>query len=239
MDVRAVTGPRKRASVEETGDGMRAWLFLRCIEAYEAAWQARATLPLALEPGPFPIRIQTAADHEAARFDLLAWADPHDAEGPASPFWVLQGMVEGMLDPEAEPLVSQVAAGGGAVQGLRLTGGGLVLKIEYAGAVVQVRLRDPLPFPEDGGIEIRYGFGLRIPQSVRRMLDFWHVAGLPAPRMGRGRGVPGIARWLRFWTGCGRRRRRARWQRTSTGMRRSRPTGTPTAGCARRCGAES
>ena len=178
------TRDRKRAATE-TGDGARAWLFLRRIEAYEAAWQARAGLPAAFEPGPFPIRIQTAADHEAARFDLLAWADPRDADGPASPFRVQQGMVEAVLDPEAEPPVSLVAAGGGAVQGLRLTGGGLVLKIECAGAVVQVRLRAPGPFPENGAIEIRHGFGLRIPQSVRRMLDFWSVAGLPAPRKGR------------------------------------------------------
>ena len=40
------------------------------------------------EPGPFPIRIQTAADLEAARFDLLAWQDPWAEDGPASAFWV-------------------------------------------------------------------------------------------------------------------------------------------------------
>ena len=186
---------RTRAAKDETGDGIRAWLFLRRVETYEAAWLARSALPVAFEPGPFPIRIQTPADLEAARFHLLAWADPYKAKGPASPFWDQQEMVEAVLEPEAEPLVPLVETSGGTVRGLRLKGGGLVLKIEYANAAVQVLLRGAASFPEDGGIEIRHRFGLRIPQTVRRMLDFWNVAGLPAPRPGRGRRVPRIARW--------------------------------------------
>ena len=63
-----------------------------------------------------------------------------------------------------------------------------MLKIECAGAVVQIRVRGSAAFPEDGGIEVRHRFGLRMPQAVGRMLDFWSVAGLPAPRMGRGGG---------------------------------------------------
>ena len=89
---------------------------------------------------------------EAARFDLLAWQDPDAADGPASPFWVQSGMVEAALEPDAEPLVS---TGGGRCghgsRGLRLAGGGLVLEIECAGAVVQIRVRSSAPFPEDGG----------------------------------------------------------------------------------------
>ena len=57
-------------AAKETGDGIRAWLFLRHVAAYEAAWRAQAVLPAlepVFEPGPFPIRIQTAADLEAAR----------------------------------------------------------------------------------------------------------------------------------------------------------------------------
>ena len=189
-----MTRRRTRATVEEAGDGIRAWMFLRRIEAYETAWLARDIVPAAFEPGPFPIRIQAPVDLEAARFRLLAWADPHDPKGPASPFWDQRGMVEALLDPEAGPLLPLVAAGGGTVEGLRLAGGALVLKIEYGGAAVQVRLRGSAPFPENAGIEIRHRFGLRIPQTVRRMLDFWNVAGRPAPRTGRGRGVPGTAR---------------------------------------------
>ena len=67
--------------------------------------------------------------------------------------------------------------------------GDLVLKIEYGGAAVQVRLRNVARFPDDGGISIKHPFGLRMPLSVRRLLDFWSVAGLPAPRNGRGRGA--------------------------------------------------
>ena len=83
---------------------------------------------------------------------------------------------------------------GRSVEGLRLDDGGLVLKVEYAGTVVQIRLRDSPSFPEDGGIEIRHRFGLRIPQTVRRMLDFWSVAGRAAPRRERVRGAR-IAHW--------------------------------------------
>ena len=72
---------------------------------------------------------------------------------------------------------------------LRLLGGDLVLKIEYGGAAVQVRLGNAARFPDDGGISIRHGFGLRMPLSVRRLLDFWSVAGRPAPRNGKGRGA--------------------------------------------------
>ena len=167
---------------------MRAWLYLRRVPDHEAAWRAQAALPVlpAFEPGPFPICIQTETDLEAARFDLLAWEDPYDAQGPASPFWDVSPMVEAVLEPEAEPLLDLVSAGGGTVEGLRLTGGRLVLRIAGAGVQVQVRLRGSAPFPEGGGIEIRHSFGLRMPQTVRRMLDFWNVAGLPDPRMGRG-----------------------------------------------------
>ena len=184
-------GSRKRAA-KETVDAIRAWLFLRHVDAYETAWRAHAVLPApepAFEPGPFPIRKQSAADLEAARFDLLAWQDPRAEDGPATAFWVQSGMVEAVLEPSAEPLVSLVAAGGGTVEGLRLADGGLVLKIEYAGAAVQIRVRGSAPFPEDSGIEIRHSFGLRMPQTVGRMIDFWNVAGQPAPRSGRDRGA--------------------------------------------------
>ena len=67
---------RKRApaAMEETGAGLRALLYLRCVEDYRAAWRAQTALPTLeplFEPGPFPIRIQTPADLDAARFELL------------------------------------------------------------------------------------------------------------------------------------------------------------------------
>ena len=189
----------------ETGDGIRAWLFLRRVEDYRAAWaehagQATPGADPASEPGgeapdrkpvpgaipepdgqAFPIRVQTRADLEAARFDLLAWQDPCGKGGPASPFWVQDGMAEAVVAPGAEPLAELVAAGGGSVEGLRLLDGGLVLKIEHDGRAVQVLLRDGGPFPPGAGIELRHPFGLRMPQGMHRLLDFWQVAGRPPP----------------------------------------------------------
>ena len=185
----------RKASEMETGDGVLAWMVVRQVGKYGEAWSRHATaagVPAAPEPGPFRIRIQTEADLEADRFEMLAWEDPRKANGPASPFWRLDGMPEGVLEPGAEPLVGLVGDRG-SVEGLRLLGGDLVLKIEYGGAAVQIRLGNVARFPDDGGISIRHPFGLRIPLSVRRLLDFWSVAGLPAPRNGKGRGA-GFAR---------------------------------------------
>ena len=175
----------------ETGDGVVAWMVLSEVEEYREAWgrhAAAAGVPGALEPGPFPIRVQTAADLEAERFEMLAWEDPWKADGPGSAFWRQDGMPEGVLEPGAVPLVEMVGDRG-SVEGLRLLDGDLVLKIEYGGASVQVRLGNVARFPDDGGISIRHAFGLRIPLSVRRLLDFWSVAGLPVPRNGKGRGA--------------------------------------------------
>ena len=172
----------------ETGDGVLAWRILRLVEEYEEAWvRHRATgPPPALEPGPFRIRVQTEADLEAARFELLAWEDPHDAEGPASPFWRQDGMPEGFIDPEAPPLAA-VAGDGGRVEGLRLLCGDLVLRIECRGAAVQVRLRDAPRFPDGGGISVKYAFGLRMPHAMRVMVDFWNATGRTDPGKGRAR----------------------------------------------------
>ena len=178
-------------SVTETGDGVLAWMVLRQVGEYGQAWRrhaASAGVSAAPEPGPFPIRIQTEADLAADRFEMLAWEDPRNADGPASSFWRQRGMPEGVLEPGAEPLVGLVGDRG-SVEGLRLLDGDLVLKIEYGDAAVQVRLRNVERFPDDGGISIKHTFGLRIPLSVRRLLDFWSVAGRPAPRNGRGRGA--------------------------------------------------
>lgn len=81
----------------EMRDGIRAWLYLRHVEAYVTAWRAHAGQSVVFEPGPFPIRVQTAADLEADRFDLLAWQNPWDAgarrlrsgvsRGWWKPFW--------------------------------------------------------------------------------------------------------------------------------------------------------
>ena len=179
---------RGEASVTETGDGVLAWMVLRQVGEYREAWDRHACASAATEPGPFRIRLQTEADLEADRFEMLAWEDPRKAEGPASAFWRQDEMPEGVLEPGAEPLVGMVGDRG-SVEGLRLLDGDLVLKIEHGGAAVQVRLGNVARFPDDGGISIKHTFGLRMPLAVRRLLDFWSVAGRPAPRNGRGRGA--------------------------------------------------
>ncbi len=94
-------------------------------------------------------------------------------------------MPEGLPEPGAQPLAATVADGG------------LVTKVECAGAAVQIRLRGTAKFPEHGGICIEHPFGLSMPRSVRRILDLWGAAGGPAPRNGRGRGAEQAR-----WTGC-------------------------------------
>ena len=186
--------PRRRPgepSSTETGDGVLAWEVLRQVGEYRDAWlmhAAAAGVTAVPEPGPFRIRVQTEADLEAERFEMLAWEDPLRADGRDSAFWRQDGMPEGLLEPGARPLLGMLGDRG-SVEGLRLLGGDLVLKIEYSGAALQVRLANVARFPDDGGISVRHPFGLRVPLSVRRLLDFWSVAGRPAPRNGKGRGA--------------------------------------------------
>ena len=182
---------RRNGKAIETGDGVVAWMVLRQVIEYGEAWSqhaASAGVSGGSEPGPFPIRIQTEADLEAERFEMLAWEDPRRADGPASPFWRQDGMPKGVLEPGREPLVG-IVGDRGSVEGLRLLNGDLVFKIEFGGAVIQIRLGDVPRFPDDGGITINHTFGLRIPLSVQRLVDFWSVAGRTAPGDGRDRVV--------------------------------------------------
>ena len=70
----------------EAWHGVRAWRYFRRHPGYRAAWAAEAGAPV-FEAAPFAVRVQSPADLGAARFGLLAWEDPFDAAGPASPFW--------------------------------------------------------------------------------------------------------------------------------------------------------
>ena len=177
--------------VRETGDAALAWRALRYAPDYREAWLRHGGgAPLALEPGPFGIRVQSEADREAERFELLAWEDPHDANGPVLPFWRQEGMIEGLVESGAPPLV-KVVANGGAVEGLRLLGGDLVLKVEYAGEAVQIRVRDAPRFPDGGALAVKHVFGLEMPVSMQRVLDFWSVAGRKGPRKGWARRANG------------------------------------------------
>ena len=170
------------------GDGVLAWKVLRRVGEYREAWDRHAAGHACApdEPGPFRIRVQSEIDRAAARFGLLAWEDPRREWGPSSPFWLEDGMPEGVIYPGAEPLAAM--ADGGFVEGLRLHSGGLVVKVECRGAAVQVLVRGGGPFPDGAGLSVMHGFGLRMPHSIGRLVEFWSVAGRAAPREGRGRG---------------------------------------------------
>ena len=175
------------------GGGVWAWQVLRRVEAYETAWRAHAAspgaLPAVFEPGPFPIRIQTAADLEAARFDLLAWADPGEADGPASPFWTDAPMLAGEGSAHAPPLLPMLAEAGAWLEGLRLRDGGLILKVENHDAAVQLRLADDRLLRDGGGVRLYHDWGLGLPVEIARLIDLWTVSGGPVPPKGRGRGA--------------------------------------------------
>ena len=158
-------------------DPVRAWRFLRASKGYRAAWRRCRLQPGLIEPAPFEIRWQTAADAGALRWGLHAWADPY-ADGPVSPFWAHGGMVDGRVERDAAPLATLAAAGQAGLTGLRV-GGTLILKIERDGAAVQVRIADGGAFPADGG--------LLLVREVARIEDVW--SGVPGPRSGRGRGT--------------------------------------------------
>ena len=178
----------------ETGDGVLTWRVLRQVGIYVDTWRMHGAIgpAHALEPGPFQIRFQDRADLEAGWFELLAWEDPFDADGPASPFWHQDGMLEAVVDSGAEPLAA-VVGDDGVVEGLRLLGGDLVLKTESGGVAVQGRIRDAPRIPDGVGVTVRHDFGLRMPHSMRTMTDFWNTAGRTGPGKGRARraGRPG------------------------------------------------
>ena len=165
-----------------------AWRVLRQVTEYREAWDGHFACHERVpdEPGPFRIRVQAEADRGAARFRLLAWEDPRLDVGRASPFWQQDGMVEGIVDPGAEPLAA-MADLGGSVEGLRLLSGDLVVKVECGGAAVQVLVGGGGPFPDGAGLCIRHPFGLRMPHAIGRMVEFWSVAGRTAPWSGKGR----------------------------------------------------
>ena len=69
-----------------TGGGGRGWLFLKRNDGYAEARPPFAGGAPSFLDAPFPLRRQTEADLEAARWGLFAWEDPFAAPGPCSPF---------------------------------------------------------------------------------------------------------------------------------------------------------
>lgn len=122
-----------------TDGGPRAWAFLRRNPAYRAEYRRALVRPV-LEAAPFRVRVQSKADGRARAWGLLAWEDPDAADGPASPFWAEAPMLQAGWAPDPPPLRGFLAEPRTRVEGLRLPGGAMILKIENGGAAVQVRI---------------------------------------------------------------------------------------------------
>ena len=148
IDVRAAVG------------AVSAWRILKRHPCYREAWLAAADRSARLEGEPVPIRRQTEADLEAAPWGLLAWEDPLDEDGPASPFWADAPMAEGMQGRRETPsFAALVRSQGGGVSGLLLRDGGMILKVERNGMAGQVRIEDGAAFDPAGSLGLFLPWG--------------------------------------------------------------------------------
>lgn len=173
-------------------DPPRAWSFLRCDPAYREAWSASATPPAYERDTPFRIRIQAADDRAAVTdWSLLAWQNPLEKAGPLSAFFSDVPMLDGTGSASAAPLLPLLAGAGATLEGLRLTNGVLVLKVERDGMAVQVRLTNAGPLLAGGGVRVWHEWGLRLPMNITQLSDLWSVSGGPSPRSGVGGRVRG------------------------------------------------
>jgi len=170
------TRQREKKELMSSTEGTRSWKYLRRNPGYIAAWRTAAQ-PAAEEPAPFPLRGQTAADREAAAWGLLAWEDPADEAGPASPFWTDAPMLEAVPSPEAPALAELLKEPEVRLSGLRLEGGAAILKVERGEGSVQVRVEDGARFDPAGGIALRLPMGLDLQVRLRRTAELWPFAG--------------------------------------------------------------
>ena len=172
-----------------TEDGVRAWQILRRLPAYRYAWRRRRPQPGLPERAPFPVRLQTAVDLAAARFGLLAWEDPFAEWGPMSPFWAVAPMLPAVAGPRATPLVGALTAPGLSISGLRLTDGGLVLKLERGGAAAQFRLEPGVGFGAADGVLAQHDLLAEPRGFVTRLQAARALAVGEGPPRGGGRGT--------------------------------------------------
>ena len=169
-------------------EGALAWTYLRRDPDYREAWAARAA-PSCFEAAPFPLRVQAGADLEAAGWGLHAWEDP-EGEAWHSPFWSAAPMLDAeMTAPGRTPLLPLLAAAKSRIEGLRLAGGGLLLKVSRGNLAVQLMVPDAGGVAEDAGLVIRVEVGMGFPVSIQRAGDFWSVVGGAPPRPGWVRGA--------------------------------------------------
>ena len=157
-------------------EALRAWEYLRRNPDYIAA-RRRTASPAPEEPAPFPLRVQTAADRQAAAWGLLAWEDPDDETGPASPFWADAPMLDAVPWPEAPALAKLLKEPEVRLSGLRLEDGAAILKVERGEGSVQIRIADGAAFDPAGGIALRLPLALDLQVRLRRTAELWPVAG--------------------------------------------------------------
>ena len=169
-------------------DGPRAWQILRRLPAYRAAWRRRRPQPGLPEPGPFPVRLQTAVDLDAARFGILAWEDPFSEEGPASPFWSGAPMIAAAVGPQATPLAGAAAPGLEAA-GLRLADGSLVLKLERGAAAAQLLIAPGGAFGSGDGVLAQHDLLAEPRPFLAGLREARALALGPVPLRGGGRGT--------------------------------------------------
>ena len=113
-------------------DRRRAWRLLWTNPDYVEDWQAHGG-PVLQEPPPLPLRRQTEADLEAARWNLLAWEPPW-LKRLGAPFWADVPMLEGRPmdfgEATEKTLRGVVGKSEATFMGLRLRDGALILRVE-------------------------------------------------------------------------------------------------------------
>ena len=98
--------------------------------------------------------------------------------------------------PRRRPSCRSWRQPGARLTGLRLLGGGLILRIEHGKRAILVRLARDGPLLAGGGLRLWHEFGLELPMAIARLQDLLGLVGGPAPRRGRGRWArDGSWRW--------------------------------------------
>ena len=137
-----------------------------------------------MESSGFPLRTQSEADLEAARWGLLAWEDPR-TRSRFAPFWVDDKMVQAVAVQlrESAPAVAVLARETGiSVTGLRLRNGTVVLKAKRGRRVEQLLILDGDAFDFDRmGLKLSYAFD-GFPYTAMPRIK--NLAAMIDPRMG-------------------------------------------------------
>ena len=164
---------------------------------YRADWREHGAPASFVESSGFPLRTQSEADLEGARWGLLAWEDPR-TRNRLSPFWVDDKIVQALaVQPrESAPEVAVLARETGIVfTGLRLRDGTLVLKAKRGRGVEQLLIIDGDAFDFDRtGLKLSYAVDVFPPTAMPRIED---LAAMIDPRTGThsgtARGLGGLA----------------------------------------------